>query len=115
MNKVTKLLATMMFTAVIAGAQTLVTVNGAAITQDDVDTELMQATQGRFNEVPADKQIEFRKQVLQQLVAKELVYGDAKKTGVLNSKEFKDEYSRLLDIAKKNIAIQVWQKKNLTK
>ena len=115
MNKAIKLLATLMFSATIVGAQTLVTVNGADITQNDVDTELMQATQGRFNEVPADKQIEFRKQVLQQLIAKELVYSDAKKTGVLNSKEFKDEYKNILEIAKKNVAIQVWQKQQLDK
>ena len=115
MNKAIKLLTTLMFSATIVGAQTLVTVNGADITQNDVDTELMQATQGRFNEVPADKQIEFRKQVLQQLIAKELVYSDAKKTGVLNSKEFKDEYKNILEIAKKNVAIQVWQKLQLDK
>ena len=113
MNNVTKFLATLVFSAAVAGAQTLVTVNGSAITQEDVDTELMQATQGRFNQVPVDKQAEFRKQVLQQLVAKELVYSDAKKTGILNSKDFKREYKKLLEIAKKNIAIQVWQKKQL--
>ena len=113
MNNVTKFLATLMFSAAVAGAQTLVTVNGSAITQEDVDTELMQATQGRFNQVPVDKQAEFRKQVLQQLVAKELVYSDAKNTGVLNSKDFKREYKKLLEIAKKNIAIQVWQKNSL--
>jgi len=115
MNKVTKLLITLLFSATIASAQTLVTVNGSAITQNDVDTELMQATQGRFNQVPQNKQLEFRKQVLQQLIAKELVYGDAKKTGVLNTKEFKAEYKKLLEIAKKNIAIQVWQKQQLEK
>lgn len=115
MNKVTKLLTTLMFSASIATAQTLVTVNGASITQKDVDTELMQATQGRFNQVPQEKQNEFRKQVLQQLIAKELVYGDAKKSGILNSKEFKREYKTLIEIAKKNIAIQVWQKKQLEK
>jgi peptidyl-prolyl cis-trans isomerase C len=115
MNKATKFLTALMFSATLAGAQTLVTVNGSEITQNDVETELMQATQGRFNEVPADKQLEFRKQVLQQLIAKELVYGDAKKTGVLNSKEFKEEYKNLVEIAKKNIAIQVWQKQQLDK
>jgi len=115
MNKVTKLFTTLMISATIASAHTLVTVNGSAITQSDVDTELMQATQGRFNQVPADKQMQFRQQVLQQLVAKELVYGDAKKTGVLNSKDFKTEYKKLLEIAKKNIAIQVWQKQQLAK
>jgi len=115
MNNVTKFLATLMFSATIAGAQTLVTVNGATITQRDVDTELMQATQGRFNEVAPEKQAEFRKQVLQQLIAKELVYGDAKDTGVLNSKDFKTEYKRMTEIAKRNIAISVWQKQQLDK
>ena len=115
MNPVTKILTTLLFGAAIASAQTLVTVNGSAITQNAVDTELMQATQGRFNEVPEEKRAEFREQVLQQLIAKELVYGDAKKTGVLNSKEFKDEYKKLLEIGKRNIAIQVWQKQQLDK
>ncbi len=115
MNPVTKILTTLVFGAVIASAQTLVTVNGSAITQNDVDTELMQATQGRFNEVPAEKRAEFRKQVLNQLIAKELVYSDAKKSGVLHSKDFKTEYKKLLEIAKRNIAIQVWQKQQLDK
>jgi parvulin-like peptidyl-prolyl isomerase len=115
MNPVTKFLTTLLLGATIASANTLVTVNGTAITQNAVDTELMQATQGRFNEVPVEKRAQFRKQVLQQLIAKELVYGDAKKTGVLNSKEFKDEYKKLLEIGKRNIAIQVWQKQQLDK
>lgn len=51
----------------LASAQTLVTVNGTAITQQDVDKELMAATQGRFNQVPQEKQSEFRKQVLEQV------------------------------------------------
>jgi len=115
MNPVRKILTTLLLGATIVSAQTLVTVNGSAITQNDVDTELMQATQGRFNEVPKEKRAEFRKQVLQQLIAKELVYGDAKKTGILRSKEFKAEYQKLLEIGKRNIAIQVWQKQQLDK
>lgn len=110
-----KILTTLALSAVVVSANTLVTVNGIAITQNAVDTELMQATQGRFNEVPAEKRAKFRKQVLQQLIAKELVYGDAKKSGVLNSKAFKSEYKKLLEIGKRNIAIQVWQKQQLNK
>ncbi len=115
MNKATKFLYTLLLAATISSAQTLVTVNGSAITQDDVDSALMNATQGRFNQVPADKQAEFRQQVLQQLIGTELVYGDAKKTGVLNSKEFKDEYAKVQERVKKQLAIQVWQKKQLDK
>jgi len=115
MNKVTKLLYALLFAATLSNGQTLVTVNGAAITQEEVDSALMNATQGRFNQVPEDKQIEFRQQVLQQLIGTELVYGDAKKTGVLESQEFKDEYEKVQERVKKQLAIQVWQKQQLDK
>jgi len=113
MKKATKLLGSLLLTCTLAQAQTLVTVNGVDISQKEVDSALMNATQGRFNQVPADKQVEFRKQVLQQLIAKELVYGDAKKTGVLKTKEFKDEYKKIQEEIKKNLAIQIWQKQQL--
>ncbi|SFV69212.1 Foldase protein PrsA precursor [hydrothermal vent metagenome] len=111
MKLATKILSAVLLTGVVASANTLVTVNGKAITQQAVDTELMNATQGRFNQVPAEKQAEFRQQVLQQLIGKELIYGDAKKTGVLKTKEYKVEYKKLEERMKKELAIQVWQKK----
>jgi parvulin-like peptidyl-prolyl isomerase len=113
MKLATKLLSALLLTGVMASANTLVTVNGTAITQQEVDSELMNATQGRFNQVPADKQAQFRQQVLQQLIGKELIFADAKKTGVLNSKEYKEEYKKLELRMKKELAIQVWQKKQL--
>lgn len=109
----TQLLCALLFVGTFASAQTLVSVNGHEITQEEVDAELMNATQGRFNQVPADKQVEFRQQVLQQLIGKELIYGDAKKTGVLTSAEYKEEYKKLEERMKKELAIQVWQKKLL--
>jgi len=111
MKLATKLLSALLLTGVVASATTLVTVNGKAITQQEVDTELMNATQGRFNQVPAEKQAMFRKQVLQQLIGKELIYGDAKKSGVITSKEYKKEYKKLEERMKKELAIQVWQKR----
>ncbi len=113
MNKVTMLLSALLLTSSMAYAKTLVTVNGKPITQEDVDTELMNATQGRFNQVPADRQAAFRQQVLQQLIGKELIYDDAKKSGIINSKEYKEEYKKLEQRMKKELAIQVWQKKLL--
>jgi parvulin-like peptidyl-prolyl isomerase len=113
MRKVTHLISAMLLTATVASAQTLVTVNGKAITQQDVDTELMQATQGRFNQLPRDRQDLFRQQVLKQLVGKELIYDDAKKSGITNSAEYKSEYKKLEERMKKELAIQVWQKKVL--
>jgi len=113
MNLSTKILSALLISSAIASAQTLVTVNGKAITQEEVDTELMNATQGRFNEVPAEKQAEFRQQVLQQLIGKELIYSDAQKSGVLKSDDYVQEYKKLEERMKKELAIQVWQKKLL--
>ena len=113
MKIVTTLLSALLLTGAVVSAQTLVTVNGKAITQQEVDTELMNATQGRFNQVPAEKQAQFRQQVLQQLIGKELIYGDAQKTGILKSKDYKEEYVKLEERMKKELAIQVWQKKQL--
>nr|WP_321266333.1 peptidylprolyl isomerase [uncultured Sulfurimonas sp.] len=115
MTKMTKIVAALLLMSTLASANTLITVNGTKITQEDVDTALMNATQGRFNQVPADKQAEFRKQVLEQLIAKELVFEDAKKTGVLKTKDFKDEYEKVQERVKKELAIQVWQKQQLDK
>jgi len=115
MIKMTKIVTTLLLASSLACATTLVSVNGTNITQEDVDTALMNATQGRFNQVPEDKQAEFRKQVLEQLIAKELVFEDAQKTGVLKSKEFKDEYVKVQDRVKKDLAIQVWQKQQFDK
>jgi parvulin-like peptidyl-prolyl isomerase len=113
MKRVTKFLTVLLLSSVVASAQTLVTVNGKPITQEEVDQELMQATQGRFNQVPPERQAVFRQQVLQQLIGKELIYDDAKKKGILNSAEYKKEYKKLEERMKKELAIQVWQKKVL--
>jgi parvulin-like peptidyl-prolyl isomerase len=110
-----KIVSAILLATSILSAETLVTVNGTKITQTDVDSALMNATQGRFNQVPPEKQVEFRRQVLDQLVAKELIYTDAKKTGVLNSSEFKDEYQKVQEKVKKEIAVQIWQKNQLDK
>jgi len=115
MRITTKILSAVLLTASIASAQTLVTVNGVKITKNDVETALMNATQGRFNQVPPEKQAEFRKQVLEQLVGRELVYDDAKKTGILKSKQFKDEYKKVQERVKKELAVQLWQKKQMDK
>ena len=115
MKKVTQLVVSLAVVSTMSMAQTLVTVNGTAITQEDVDKELMTATQGRLNQVPPEKQAEFRKQVLEQLIAKELVYDDAKKSGLLEAPDFKERYEEVTSRIKKEVAIQVWQKREFDK
>ena len=110
-----KIISVLFVVSSVLSAQTLVTVNGTKITKNDVDTILTQATQGRMNQLEPEKQIKFRKEVLQQLVAKALIYDDAKKTGILKSKEFKAEYKKIQAKVRKEVAIQVWQQKQFDK
>jgi len=110
-----KIISSLLLVGSIAAAQTLVTVNGTPITDTDVEMTLMNATQGRFNQLPADKQQLFKEQALQQLIGKELVFDDAKKEGILKSKEFKDEFEKVKKRIEKELAIQLWQKRVLDK
>ncbi len=110
MNISKKIISILFVVSSVLSAQVLVTVNGTKITKSDVDSILMNATQGRLNQLPPEKQMNFQKEVLQQLVAKVLIYDDAKKTGILKSKEFKSEYKKIQDRVKKEVAIQIWQK-----
>ena len=113
MTTAQKILSSLLITGTLASAQTLAMVNGTPITQEDVNSALMQATQGRLAQIPADKQQQFRQQVLQQLIQRELVFEDAKKSGILKSPEFKSEFQKIQEKIKKDLAIQLWQKKQL--
>ncbi|WP_321778938.1 peptidyl-prolyl cis-trans isomerase [Sulfurimonas sp.] len=109
MTKITKIFTALLFASTLVSANTIVTVNGTKITQKDVYEGLMNATKGGFNQVPAEKQAKLGQQFLQELIAKELIYGDAKKTGVMKSKKFKDEYKKVQENIKKQLAIKIWQ------
>lgn len=111
MNLVQKFLSSTILVAATLSANTLVTVNGKAITSDEVNEALMQATQGRFSTLPQDKQQELGQRILQEMVMQEVVYADAKKQGIDKSKEFKDELSKVTEQVKKRLAVQLWQKK----
>ncbi len=95
----------------VASAAVLATVNGDAITSDEVTKVLMEGTQGRFDSLPVDKQNELRQRIIEGMVAQQLVFEDAKKTGVLDSKEYKQEFQLLLERMKMQLAAKVWEQK----
>jgi len=99
--------------AVYAG--TVVTVNGKAITDKEVKEVLMQGTQGRFTQLPPEKQHELTARVVDGLISQELVYADAKKDGVLKSAEYKKELKKVLDRVKVQLASKVWEKRQFDK
>ncbi|PHR57531.1 MAG: peptidylprolyl isomerase [Arcobacter sp.] len=107
------ILALITASAVFAG--TIVTVNGKKITEVEVQEVLMQGTQGRFNQLPAEKKAELSQKVIEGLISQELVYADAKKTGVLESAEYKKELASVLERVKVQLAAKVWEKRQFNK
>jgi parvulin-like peptidyl-prolyl isomerase len=98
-----------LLSAQCASAAVLVTVNGDEITSEEVNKVLMEGTQGRFDSLPADKQNELRQRIIEGMIAQELVFDDAKRTGVLESKEYKQELEKLVDRLKIQLAAKVWE------
>ena len=99
----------------VAYAGTVVTVNGKNITDTEVQEVLMQGTQGRYNQLPPEKQRELTQRVVEGLISQELVYADAKKIGVLKSTEYKQELAKVLDRVKVQLASKVWEKRQFEK
>ncbi len=99
----------LLLSAPIASAAVLATVNGDEITSDEVNKVLLEGTQGRFDSLPADKQNELRQRIIEGMIAQELVYDDAQRTGVLDSKEYKQELQVLMDRMKVQLAAKIWE------
>jgi parvulin-like peptidyl-prolyl isomerase len=99
----------LLLSATSASAAVLATVNGDEITSDEVNKVLMEGTQGRFDTLPADKQNELRQRIIEGMIAQELVYDDAQRTGVLDTKEYKQELEALVSRLKVQLAAKVWE------
>lgn len=99
----------LLLSATSGSAAVLATVNGDEITSDEVNKVLLEGTQGRFDSLPADKQSELRQRIIEGMIAQELVYDDAKRIGVLDSKGYKQELEALVDRLKVQLAAKVWE------
>ncbi|MFY9141622.1 peptidylprolyl isomerase [Sulfuricurvum sp.] len=99
----------LLLSASSVSAAVLATVNGDEITSDEVNKVLMEGTQGRFDSLPSDKQNELRQRIIEGMIAQELVYDDAQKMGVLESKEYKQELEALVNRLKVQLAAKVWE------
>jgi parvulin-like peptidyl-prolyl isomerase len=92
-----------------ASAAVLATVNGDEITSDEVNRVLAEGTQGRLDSLSSDKQNELRHRIVEGMVVQKLVYEDAQKMGVLESKEYKQELETAIERLKMQLAAKVWE------
>lgn len=98
----------------VASAAVVATVNGEKITSEDVTKVLMEGTQGRFDSLPADKQNELKQRIIEGLVTQQLVYEDAKRSGVLESKQYKEELDELTSRIRIQLAAKVWEQQQFS-
>ncbi len=98
----------------VASAAVVATVNGEKITSEDVTKVLMEGTQGRFDTLPADKQNELKQRIIEGLVTQQLVYEDAKRSGVLESKQYKEELDELTSRIRIQLAAKVWEQQQFS-
>ncbi len=110
MNTRLKALAVTLLLGTMVNAATVVTVNGVAISDEEVNRVLMEGTQGRFNQLPPEKQNELRTRIVDGMITQELVYADAKTSGVLKSKEYEKELAAVMERIERQLAAKVWEK-----
>ncbi|ADR33298.1 PpiC-type peptidyl-prolyl cis-trans isomerase [Sulfuricurvum kujiense DSM 16994] len=95
--------------SISASAAVLATVNGDEITSDEVNKVLIEGTQGRLDSLSPDKQNELRHRIIEGMIVQNLIYDDAQKTGILDSKEYKQELETTIDRLKVQLAAKVWE------
>jgi parvulin-like peptidyl-prolyl isomerase len=115
MKLTVKLLSLSVLLGSMAAAATLATVNGKAITSEEVNKVLLEGTQGRFMSLPKEKQDELQKRVVDGIITQELVFADAKKSGVLETAEYKQEFADITKRIEKQLSAKVWEQQQLAK
>ncbi len=115
MKLVLKSLAVAAVVSTLASASTVATVNGTTIDSEEVNRVLMEGTQGRFSSLPADKQNELRTRIIDGMITQELIFEDAKKNGIMDSSDYKNEMKEVQARLEKQLAGKVWQEKELAK
>ncbi|MDD2838179.1 peptidylprolyl isomerase [Sulfuricurvum sp.] len=99
----------LMINGTVLSAEPIVIVNGETISSEDVDSVLTEGTQGHFDSLPVDKQNELRQRIIEGLITQKLIFDDAQKTGLLDSKEYKEEFQTLVRTLKVQLAAKVWE------
>lgn len=94
-------------------AAVVATVNGNEITSQEVDRVLMDGTQGRFDTLPLEKQQELRQGVIEGIIAQELVYDDAQKSGLIDSATYKQELEAMVRKIEVQLATRFWEQELL--
>jgi parvulin-like peptidyl-prolyl isomerase len=108
-------LASLVFGSSMALAGTIATVNGQAITDEEVNPLLMQVTQGRFATLPADTQKNIHKKAVEQSIAQKLVVIEARKGKMDKSANFKIELKKAHKRVEEQLLADHWLKKELKK
>jgi parvulin-like peptidyl-prolyl isomerase len=111
MNFTIKVVVAALFSAAaIASAETLATVNGTVIDSEEVQKVVMEGTQGAFPNLPKEKQDQLLNNIVEGMIMQELIYENAKKKGLLQTPDYRQELADMVKRLERQLAARVWEK-----
>jgi len=99
----------------ILSAVDLAKVNGETITDRDLLPIIAQITGGRYGNLDNPTQIKVQNMALEQSIARVLLENEAKKSGVTNNAEFKEQLELAIKKIKRQLTFDMWLNNELEK
>jgi len=95
--------------------QTLATVNGEKVAEQDLLPLIGQISQGRYGQLDANTQKRVRDIALEQAISQILIEKEARRSGILKDKEFKEQLKLAIKHLERQLISDMWLKKELDK
>jgi parvulin-like peptidyl-prolyl isomerase len=95
--------------------QTLATVNGEKISDQDLLPLIGQISQGRYGQLDANTQNRVHNIALEQAISQVLIEKEARRSGILKDKEFKEQLSLAIKHLERQLISDMWLKRELDK
>lgn len=97
-------------------AQTVVSVNGKNIDEQELFPIIQKITRGQYASLPAEKKQMAQKIALEQAIATVLLEGEAAKSNVKNSKEYKKAFAEYIkNVVEPKLMYKIWIDTELAK
>ncbi len=114
-NKYLTSLVGLAFSTQILSAVDLAKVNGETITDRDILPVIAQISGGRYGTLDPATQKKVQDMALEQSIARLLIENEAKKSGILNNTEFKEQLELAMKHVKRQLTADMWLKQELDK
>lgn len=95
--------------------QTIATVNGEKISEQDLLPIIGQISQGRYGQLDPNTQHRVQNIALEQAISQVLIEKEARRSGILRDKEFKEQLNLAIKHLERQLISDMWLKRELDK